>query len=62
MLGFYLHEALKNETDHMYKQVYQTSESTLAVLEKLRTYAKQIYPHEKFMGIDPNISVQLREA
>jgi hypothetical protein len=60
MLGFYLLEALKNETDHMYKQVYQTSKSTLAGLEKLRTFAKQIYPNEKFIGIDPNISIQSR--
>ena len=27
MLGFYLLEALKNETDHIYKPVHQTSKS-----------------------------------
>ena len=58
MLGVYLHNALKNETDHMYKQVYEASKSTLAVLEKVRIHAKQIYPRAAFIRIDPKILTQ----
>ena len=56
-LGALLADALKNETDQMYKQIYETYDSTLMVLNKLRAHAKQIYPKEKFLGIaNPNSS------
>lgn len=58
MLGIYLHDALKNETDHMYKHIYEASKSTLAVLEKLSIHAKQIYPYATFIRIDPKILIQ----
>ena len=55
-LGVFLHDSLKNETDIMYTMVYEIFDSTIAVLNKLRTYAKQTYPKERFLGIDPTMS------
>ncbi|MDP1708139.1 MAG: hypothetical protein Q8L89_03630 [Gammaproteobacteria bacterium] len=50
-LGPRLVGTLRNQTDQMYSNVYESCGSTLDVLNKLRTFAKQTFPKDKFIGV-----------
>lgn len=49
-LGEFLYEALKNETNEMYKAVYSCAETTVIAIASLYKYAKETYPNEKFFN------------
>jgi hypothetical protein len=50
-LGPRIADILINLTDQLYKHVYESSDSTLATLNRFYAYAKQTFPKEKFIKI-----------
>jgi hypothetical protein len=49
--GEFLYKTIKNETDLMYRIVYECAESTLVAIDDLCDYAKRTYLYEKFIRI-----------
>lgn len=51
-LGDFLYNAMQDETDQMYKIVYECADSTLVAMDHLHDYAKRTYPYERFIRLE----------